>query len=108
MILLINLLHHVKGGAIAVYSIMYVCVGVLLLKGVWFVGMSLARGGRSLEVGKFEKELEDALLSTQAGSINVSYWMNNWPSIEECLELLPLDPVPLVSTALMPTDKGIE
>ena len=72
------------------------------------MGMSLARGGRSLEVGKFEKELEDALLSTQAGSINVSYWMNNWPSIEECLELLPLDPVPLVSTALMPTDKGIE
>ena len=70
--------------------------------------MSLASGGRSLEVGKFEKELEDALLSTQAGSINVSYWMNNWPSIEECLELLSLNPLPLVSTALMPTDKGIE
>ena len=36
MILLIDLLNHVKGGAIAVYSIMYVCVGVLLLKGVWY------------------------------------------------------------------------
>ena len=68
------------------------------------MGMSLARGGRSLEAGMFEKELEDALLSTKAASINVSYW----PSVEECVELLPLDPVPLVSTALMPTDKGIE
>ena len=72
------------------------------------MGMSLARGGRSLEAGKFEKELEDALLSTKAASINVSYWMNSWPSVEEFVELLPLDPVPLVSTALMPTDKGIE
>ena len=24
----------------------------------------------------------------------MSYWMNNWPSIEEFLELLSLDPVP--------------
>ena len=72
------------------------------------LGMSLARGGRSLGVGKIEKELEDALLSTQAGAINVSYWMNSWPSVDECLDLLPLAPVPLVSTALMPTDKGIE
>ena len=72
------------------------------------MGMSLVRGGRSLEPGKFEKELEGALLSTKAASINVSYWINNWPSVEECVELLPLDPVPLVSTALMPTDKGIE
>ena len=72
------------------------------------LGMSLARGGRSLGVGRIEKELEDALLSTQAGAINVSYWMNSWPSVDECLDLLPLAPVPLVSTALMPTDKGIE
>ena len=70
--------------------------------------MSLARGGISLEVGKFEKELEDALLSMQAGSVNVSYWMNNWPSVEECLELLSLDPVPLVSTVPVLMDKGIE
>ena len=70
----------------------------------------LARDGgmTGAEIRLIEWTMGESLARREHGPIDMQYWLSNWPKVEECIDLFPMDPMPLVSTALLPNKKGVQ